>query len=200
VPFVEATPGLAASRQRPEQILTGLKTHPAIEPLVRNGDLKEYSAHLIPEGGYDAMPRLAADGLLVAGDAAGLCLAAGLYLEGVNFAIGSGMAAAETALDALARCDTTAAGALAGYRRRLESNFVLADHKKLRRLPDLVLSERVQRLYPGMACNLVEQMFTVTNPQPKRGVVSLARDEVRRSGLRLRDLAKDTWAGLRSLG
>ena len=52
--------------------------------------LKEYAAHLIPEGGYDAMPALAGDGLLVAGDAAGLTLAAGIWLEGVNFAIGSG--------------------------------------------------------------------------------------------------------------
>ena len=70
-----------------------MKTHPAIAPLVAGGELKEHSAHLIPEGGYDAMPDLAADGLLIAGDAAGLCLAAGIWLEGVNFAIGSGAAA-----------------------------------------------------------------------------------------------------------
>ena len=38
------------------------------------------------------MPTLAGDGLLVAGDAAGMTLAAGIWLEGVNFAIGSGLA------------------------------------------------------------------------------------------------------------
>ncbi len=59
--------------------------------------MKEYAAHLIPEGGYDAMPALAVDGLLVAGDAAGMTLAAGIWLEGVNFAIGSGLAAGRTA-------------------------------------------------------------------------------------------------------
>ena len=36
------------------------------------------------------MPTLGGAGLLVAGDAAALCLAAGIWLEGVNFAIGVG--------------------------------------------------------------------------------------------------------------
>ena len=62
-------------------------------PLVEGGELKEYSAHLIPEGGWDMMPELGCPGLLVTGDAAALCLAAGIWLEGVNFAMGSGMVA-----------------------------------------------------------------------------------------------------------
>ena len=78
------------------------RRHPAIAPTCVGAELKEYTAHLIPEGGYDAMPELVADGMLVAGDAGGLCLAAGLFLEGVNFAIGSGRAAAETAVEAIA--------------------------------------------------------------------------------------------------
>ena len=43
------------------------------------------------------MPSMIADGLLVAGDAAAMCLAAGIWLEGVNFAIGSGSAASKAA-------------------------------------------------------------------------------------------------------
>lgn len=93
------------------------------------------------------MPAITADGLLVAGDAAGLCLAAGIWLEGVNFAIGSGAAAGETVAEALRAGDTSAAG-LSGYRRRLNSSFVLRDHRKLRRAPHLVLSKRVQRSTP----------------------------------------------------
>ena len=83
---------LSQSGRRPEELVADLKAHPAVAPLVAGGELKEYSAHLIPEGGYDAMPELVGDGLLVAGDAAGLCLAAGLWLEGVNFAIFSASA------------------------------------------------------------------------------------------------------------
>ena len=105
--------GLAEARIRPEELVAGVKAHPAIAPYLRGAELKEYSAHLIPEGGYRAMPRLAIDGMLVAGDAASMCLAAGLWLEGVNFAIGAGLAAGRTAAEAIAAGDTSARG-LAG--------------------------------------------------------------------------------------
>ena len=95
------------------------------------------------------MPQLTGDGMLVAGDAAALCLAAGIWLEGVNFAMASGIVAGEAAGEALAAGDTSAAG-LAGYERRLAATFVLRDHRKLRRAPELVLSDRVQHLYPQL--------------------------------------------------
>jgi electron transfer flavoprotein-quinone oxidoreductase len=190
---------LARSGRRPEQYIAALKSHPAIAPLVGGGDLQEYSAHLLPEGGYDAMPELVADGLLVTGDAAGLCLAAGIWLEGVNFAIGSGRAAGEAVLDALGAGDTSAGG-LAGYRARLEADFVLGDHRKLRRAPGLVLSDRVQHTYPGFICDVVEDMFTVRNPTPKAGITAVASAAARRHGVRLRHLACDAWTGLRTFG
>jgi len=192
-------PGLAASGRRPEAFVADLKAHPAIAPLVAGAELKEFSAHLIPEGGYEAMPEVVADGLLVAGDAAGLCLAAGLWLEGVNFAIGSGIAAGEATLEAI-RAGDTSAGGLAGYRRRLEAGFVLKDHKKLRRAPHLLLSERLQHRYPQAVCDVVEALFTVENPQPKRGLVAVAREVARKDGVRLRDAARDLWAMARSYG
>ncbi len=34
-----------------------MKAHPAVAPLVEGGEVKEYSAHVIPEAGYDMMPR-----------------------------------------------------------------------------------------------------------------------------------------------
>lgn len=190
-------PALAKQDQRPEQIVAGLKAHPAIAPYVEGSELKEYSAHVIPEAGFDMIPELSADGLLVAGDAAALCLAAGIWLEGVNFAMGSGLAAGQAAAEAVRRGDTTKAG-LAGYRQRLESSFVLRDHKKLRRVPHLVLSERVQREYPPLVCNIVERVFRVDNPEPKPGLRRIARDEIRRGGVRLKDLVKDVWTAGRS--
>jgi len=192
-------PELAASGRRPEELLADLKAHPAIEPLVGDGELVEYGAHLIPEAGWDMMPKLATGGMLVAGDAAAMCLATGIWLEGVNFAIGSGAAAGEAAVDALVAGDTSESG-LAGYRRRLEASFVLADHKKFRNAQRLVLSDRIQRRYPEFVCNLVEQIFTVDNPEPKPGLFRLARREARRSGLRLRHLARDAFEGFRAFG
>lgn len=199
VGVVLSVTGLARSGLRPEQVIAGMKQHPAIAPYVEGGELVEYSAHLIPEGGYRVMAELAGDGLLVTGDAAGLCLAAGLWLEGVNFAIGSGLAAAQTAVEALAAEDTSAGG-LAGYRRRLERSFVLQDHRKLRRAPDLLLSDRVQRLYPQLTCDVAEGIFTVENPSRKRGLARVALDAVRRSPVRVRDLARDSLTMLRSYG
>ena len=191
--------GLAASGKRPEEIIAALKAHPAIAPLVRGAELKEYTAHTIPEGGVVCMPELAADGMLVAGDAAHLCLASGIWLEGVNYAVGSGVAAGEVAAEAVRAGDVSARG-LAGYRRRLEASFVLANHKKLRNAPHLVLGERTQQQYPQFICNLAEQVFTVTDPEPKKGMRRWARQERKRAGVRLRDLARDGWTGWRTFG
>lgn len=188
---------LAASGRRPEDLIADLKAHPSIAPLLRGAELKEYSAHLIPEGGYDHMPELATEGMLVAGDAAGMCLAAGIWLEGVNFAIGSGLAAGRTAAEALERGDTSAAG-LARYRKRLSESFVLADHKRLRRAPGFVLSPRVQHRYPELVCDLVQELFTVRNPKPKPRLGGLLRRTARTKGIRLTDLARDAVAGLRA--
>jgi electron transfer flavoprotein-quinone oxidoreductase len=196
---VLSLPALAHQTLRPEAIIAGLKAHPAIAPLVEGAELKEYSAHVIPEAGIAMMPDLTADGLLVTGDAAALCLAAGLWLEGVNFAIGSGIAAGQTAVEALDRGDVGTAG-LAGYRRRLESSFVLADHRRLRDAPHLVLSDRVQQDYPSLACNVAERMFRVDNPAPKPGGRRILFQEVRRHGIRWRDLARDAWHGARTFG
>lgn len=190
---------LAAQSRRPEAIIADLKAHPAIAPLVHDGELKEYSAHLIPEAGLSMMPRMTTPGMLVAGDAAALCLAAGIWLEGVNFAMASGMYAGETVVEAVRRGDVSAKG-LAGYRRRLESTFVLRDHRRLRRAPQLVLSDRVQHLYPSMVANTVERMFRVDNPQPKPGLRRILGEERRRAGVRRRDLARDGFTGFRSFG
>jgi len=199
VGVVVRLPELAASAWRPEELVAGLKAHPGIAPLVADGELIEYSAHLIPEGGLEMMPKLVCDGLLVAGDAAAMCLAAGIWLEGVNFAIGSGAAAGEAASQALASGSSTA-GALAGYRDRLESNFVLADHRKLRRAPHLILSERMQASYPQLMCNLLEAVFTVENPSPKPGLAKLVLRETKRAGVSFKYLLSDAWTALRTFG
>jgi len=192
-------PALAAQKARPEAIIAELKQHPAIAPLVQGGELKEYSAHVIPEAGLTMMPKMTADGMLVAGDAAALCLAAGIWLEGVNFAMASGMYAGEAAAEAIAAHDPSARG-LAGYQRRLSDTFVLKDHRKLRRAPELVLSDRVQHLYPGMVAGVVERMFRVDNPSPKPGLRRILNQERKRAGVRRRDLLRDGWSGFRSFG
>jgi electron transfer flavoprotein-quinone oxidoreductase len=190
---------LADADSRPEEIIAALKAHPMVEPLVRGGELVEYSAHVIPEGGYDMMPTLGCDGMLVSGDAAAFCLGAGLWLEGVNFAIGGGALAGQAAVAGL-ESGRTGSSMVGDYRRRLEGSFVLADHKKLRRAPELLMSDRVQVRYPQLVCDLVQGVFEVTNPDPKPGISKLFKRTRRAAGVTRRQLLRDAWTGYRSYG
>ena len=192
-------PKLSAQKKRPEEIIAELKRHPAIAPLIEGAEVIEYSAHVIPEAGLDMMPKMAADGLLVAGDAAALCLAAGIWLEGVNFAMASGMYAGQSAAQAITAGDTTASG-LRSYTKKLNETFVLKDHKKLRKIPHLVLSDRVQHKYPGFVTGIVERMFRVENPHPKPGVRRILREERKKAGISLIDLVRDALTGLKGFG
>ena len=194
VGVVVSVEGLAKSKVRPEELIADLKAHPAVAPWVQGAEVKEYAAHLIPEGGYDHLPQLAHDGFLVAGDAAGLCLAAGIWLEGVNFAIGSGLAAGRAAARAVDKGDCSKRS-LSSYRADLESTFVLADHKRLRGAPSVVLADRVQQQYPGLIADLVQGLFTVTNPTPKPGGLRLLRQAAKDNGVKLRHLAADGLRG-----
>ena len=83
------------------------KRHPFVADLLDGGSLVRYGAKALPEGGWHAMPRLHMDGALIAGDAGGLVNS--LRLKGIHLAMRSGMLAAETAADALAADDVSAA-------------------------------------------------------------------------------------------
>ena len=192
-------PKLSAQKKRPEEIIAELKRHPAIAPLIEGAEVTEYSAHVIPEAGLDMMPTMVADGLLIAGDAAALCLAAGIWLEGVNFAMASVMYAGEAAAKAIQSGNTSASG-LQSYTKKLNETFVLKDHKKLRKIPHLVLSDRVQHKYPMFVTGIVERMFSVENPHPKPGVRRIVREERKKAGIKLSDLLRDALTGLKGFG
>jgi electron transfer flavoprotein-quinone oxidoreductase len=111
----------------------------------------------------------------------------------------SGMYAGQTAIEAIADGDVSQRG-LAGYARRLSDTFVLRDHRKLRRAPELVLSDRVQHLYPSMVTGVAERMFRVDNPSAKPGLRRIIREERKRSGVKLRGLWRDGKDAFRSFG
>jgi electron transfer flavoprotein-quinone oxidoreductase len=117
----------------PNQLLDRFKSHPCVAPYLEGGETVEYSAHMIPEAGYNKMGRLCDDGVMVVGDAGGL-VNVSPYHEGTNLAVMSGILAGETALEALERKDASAA-VLALYRQRLEESFVLRDIRKFTDLP-----------------------------------------------------------------
>ncbi len=75
-------------------LLQRFKQHPFVSRILDGGELVEWGAKTIPEGGYHAIPdRLSGDGLLIAGDAAGLVDVASL--KGIHYAMRSGVLAAD---------------------------------------------------------------------------------------------------------
>ncbi len=122
-------------RLRPYEVLARFKNHPAIKPYLAGGEPLEYGAHLIPELGYDRMPDLVTDGVMVAGDAASMVDA--LHREGTNLAMTAGRMAGETAIEAH-RQNNFSAEFLKAYRRHLEDSFVLKDLKQYRRMTDFL--------------------------------------------------------------
>lgn len=140
-------------------LLEDFKAHPFISNLVKDGDLLEYSAHLIPVSGLKMMPRLYTDGIMVVGDAAAMVLGTGLILEGANFAMAAGAAAAETAIMAKEKSDFSAA-TLSAYETKLKSRFVLKDLDTFRRAPHFLENERIYNSYPELACSVMNRFFT----------------------------------------
>jgi len=128
---------LDKSKQRPNVLFEQFKNHPSIAPLIKEGELKEYSAHLIPEGGYDYVANIYTDGMLVVGDAAMLVNA--VNWEGTNLAMTSGIIAGETVIEAKKKNDFSSR-TLKKYRERLEESFVLKDLKKYRGIPEFFSS------------------------------------------------------------
>ncbi len=144
---------LDTSGKRPNDLFEEFKSHPSIAPLLQDGELKEYSAHLIPEGGYDQVGRIYTDGMLVVGDAAMLVNA--VNWEGTNLAMTSGIIAGQTVADAKKHNDFSSRN-LAKYREKLEQSFVLKDLRQYRELPSFFASNpHFFTLYPELANELI---------------------------------------------
>ena len=104
----------------PHANLQRFKTHPFVRALLAGGRPVAYGAKAIPEGGWWAMPRLAADGLLLCGDTGGFLN--GARLKGIHLAMKSGMLAAETLFECLVNGDF-AEERLAGYERKVADSW-----------------------------------------------------------------------------
>jgi electron transfer flavoprotein-quinone oxidoreductase len=149
---------LKKSGRTPYDALNDFLQHPSLRKLVKGGTPLEYSAHLIPEGGFKALPRLYADGLMVCGDAAGLCYTNGINLEGINLAMTSGVLAAETAIEAF-KVNDFSARTLTLYRRKLASSFVIKDMKTFRNAAAMMHSDRLYQTYPKLLSGIMEKIY-----------------------------------------
>jgi electron transfer flavoprotein-quinone oxidoreductase len=171
---------LRTSGKTPYDLLNAFLEQPQVAKLVRGGRLQEYSAHLIPEGGYDMIPELVGDGILVTGDAAALCNATGVNLEGINLAAQSGVLAGQAVIAAHQEGDFSRKG-LEEYRRLMNDSYVIKDLKLYRKAPHMLHNDRIYNEYPEMVCSLMEQIYRIDGA-PKENISKLflktAREKV----------------------
>jgi electron-transferring-flavoprotein dehydrogenase len=136
----------------PQREFERYRAHPFVADLLQGAIPIATGAKTIPEGGYHALGRLAVPGARVVGDGAGFVNME--KIKGIEYAIRSGMAAADTVVDGLAAASGPGDPVpLAGYAARLEERGVLPD---LRHARNYRQSFR-WGLYPGMPLSLVQQ-------------------------------------------
>src|SRR5690606_9056405 len=81
-------------------ILTHFKSHKVLRDMLRGGEVIEYSAHVVSTGDMRAMPKeLFTDGVLLTGESANLLLNSGKAIQGMDYAMESGILAAETIVE-----------------------------------------------------------------------------------------------------
>ena len=157
-------------------MLERFKNHPAVEPLIEGGVPLEYSAHLVPEGGYDMIPKLYADNVLVCGDAAAFVVNLGYTVRGMDYAIESGRLAAETIIRAKELGDYSAA-ALSYYQLLLEDSCIFRDMKQYRNFPKLLERHEIFNDIPEIADVLMDKLFRVDGKKPV-SIPMFAVDEI----------------------
>jgi len=96
-----------------------------MKQLLEGAELVKYGAKCIPTGGLYSMPKLYTNGALLIGDSASFCNAE--KLTGIHLAIKSGMMAADTIVDALARNDFSVT-TLGGFTERFRNSWAFDEH------------------------------------------------------------------------
>lgn len=175
-------------------IFQDFKMHPAIYPLIAEGETAEYSAHLVSEMGYRGIAgKMYKEGLLLVGDAAGLVINTGYSIRGIDLAMVSGVAAARAIL---AESDAKKVGPR--YMQELKDLKVLPAMKAVDGYYDLLEIPFIYKNYPGMAADLFASMYNVNGnvgPDMKKEFKAI----LKRNGISVWQLLKDGIRGYRSI-
>jgi electron-transferring-flavoprotein dehydrogenase len=102
----------------PHDLLQEFKTSKLVRRILEGGKRVAWGAKAIPEGGYWAMPKPSAPGMVICGDSAGMVNVP--ILKGIHYAIHSGIMAAETIFSRLRDGGTD----FSEYDRRVEDSLI----------------------------------------------------------------------------
>jgi len=171
-------------------LLDSFKERYEVKRLLDGGKLVEYSAHIIPESGYNGLSKLYGDGILIAGDAAGFALNMGVTVRGMEFAIASGAIAAEAIMNAKEKGDFSSK-TLSLYEKRLKETFVLQDLRTNKGMPEYLENDDFFTFYPERFPGFLEKIIWF-GEGPKEKIGKTLWNQIKSSGIlsfrRLKDL------------
>lgn len=165
---------------RSYEVIEYFKQHPLIAKYIKNAVSVEYGAKTIPEMGINNFPPLYGDGYLVVGDAAGFVFSNGLVIQGMNYAIKSGLLAAETIIED---------GALKNYEKKLKNSYILKDFKRFRKVKKLTKNKQLFGLLPTGINNALKEILTEKG-EPKQPMIKQVLKVMKKTGISLISLAK----------
>jgi electron transfer flavoprotein-quinone oxidoreductase len=165
-------------REEIYKFLDEFKERPEIRNLVRGGEVVEYSAHLISEGGLHIKPKVYGDGILVTGDAAGLGLNMLVTVRGMEYAMVSGVLAGRTIKMAKEKNDFSVS-TLSHYETLLKESFIIKEMNNFKNSLSVLENRRVFSTYPQAISDLLEKVMTV-DENPKQCLYKTISQELKR--------------------
>jgi electron transfer flavoprotein-quinone oxidoreductase len=187
---------LVEAKVEAPSIIENFKSHALIKKLLKGGKVVEYSAHTIPEAGLAMVPKLYRNGMLVCGDAAGFIINNGYTFRGVDLAISSGIAAADTVKKAREKSDYTESS-LSYYIEALEKRKVLTDLRTFSKAPKYMENRRLYTAYPKLICEVLEEMYGIRKAGTKK-VSKIAREKMK-GKVSMITLIRDMLAGANAM-
>ncbi len=169
-------------------IMEQFRLHPYIHNLTKGAELVEYGAHLVPEGGYQAFSELHSDGVLVCGDAAGFCFSNGIVIQGMNYAIRSGICAADAVAHALKKGDSSAV-TLSHYVHLLEKDGIISDFKRFKNVGKALWNPRLFSKYPAFMAEMFRNILRAEGPKQK--MKNHLFDAAKKAGVSKKELLQD---------
>jgi electron transfer flavoprotein-quinone oxidoreductase len=163
VGLVLAMADLREKKRKPYDLLNDFKAHPVVADMLSGGDVLEYSAHVVSTGDVSAVPsKLFGNGVLVAGEAAHLLLNSGKAIQGMDYAMRSGILAAGTVLSAKEHGDfgeTT----LSAYQEALDGSYLMKDLHSFHAAVEVFHSPTMYEKVPAVLCDFGRQFFGIGN-------------------------------------
>ncbi len=164
------------------------RLHPYIQGLTKDAELVEYGAHLVPEGGYQAFSELYSNGVLVVGDAAGFCFSNGIVIQGMNYAIRSGICAADAVVHAIEKRDFTEV-TLRKYLHILEEEGIIKDFARFKNVGKALWNPRLFGKYPDMISHMFRNILSSDGEKKKMRAHMF--DAMQKAGVSKREALQD---------